>query len=149
MLICVCFNLCSSLNRMMFARQLKELRLKSIIYTRITIIKFHNSYSVLTITILFFQCGNVLNLTLREKKNVRTLPRVGMHQKYASLEIALRQSLGPLGSKSLLRQISRSSGGVFSNTSLLSSVYYYIFTGMIFHAILVQITTYGKICGVV
>ena len=33
----VCFNLCSSLNPMMFASQLKELRLKSIIYTRITI----------------------------------------------------------------------------------------------------------------
>ena len=38
---------------------------------------------------------------------------------------ALGKSLGPRGAKSLLRQISRSSEGVFSNTSLLSAVYYY------------------------
>ena len=43
----------------------------------------------------------------------------------SDLEIALRQSLRPLGAKSLPRQISRSSGGVFSNTSLLSAVYCY------------------------
>ena len=43
----------------------------------------------------------------------------------SDLKIALRQSLRPLGAKSLPRQISRSSGGVFSNTSLLSAVYCY------------------------
>ena len=68
-----------------------------------------------------------------------TLPRGGMYWKIRpprierfaeagilhpeAREIARGQSRGPRGAKSLLRQISRSEEGVFSNSSQLEAVY--------------------------
>ena len=84
----------------------------------------------------FLQSGSVLNLctvntprlfegqfpihSRAGKKNGNTLPRVGMDWKIRS-----PRQFAPLGNLSGLG-VQIVSGGVFSNTSLLSAVYYYI-----------------------
>ena len=64
--------------------------------------------------------GVISNTLLVWKKNVNTLPRVAMNWKicpFGNLHpMALEIALGPRGANS---------GGVFSNTSLLSAAYYY------------------------